>query len=197
MKKKIIFMATAAAAIAVLFAAGCNTNPGTTGPNGGEQTTEYTKITRAYDGADEAASLEKKITVSSGETVLSWETETYTKAETGYTLVVNSGVLNEIGEGDGMYAEDEETTNVSGIKLGAFPKESDFILPVYGDAEDTLTLTAKLSATYLTSIGFAAGNAEGDVDFEAVVTAGKFVSLDLAYTSSNGNSVTISFDFAY
>lgn len=185
MKKKLIITAIAMATVLSLALSACSKS-------------NYELIKTGFDGAEKAAGIEKVIEVKRGDILLSSVEEVYETAEEGYLVTVTSKTLNQIGEGDGMYTETTEgPESTESISLGAFPAESELIGPQYTGEEKDLVLKAQLSSDYLGELGLSAENCESAVTFTATLVSGNLTSLDLSYTSPNGNDVSISFTFEY
>lgn len=191
MKKKIlaIFAVVLSVCALTLFAA-C----------GDDVLTNYEIVKAAYGDVSDAATAVKEIEVTDGSIVLNSRTETYTRTETGYSLVVATRSLNEIGEGDGMYTETTSPAQdvaADEVSFGEFPAEDVLTDAVYNGDATNMTVSATLSAAYAAELGLDSGDYSGSISVAMEISDGDFVSMEISYTSSNGNAVTIGFTFTY
>ena len=185
MSKKFIIAAILAAAVASAGMAAC-------------QKPDYELISDAFGNINDAISAEKLIEVTNGGTLLASVEEEYEAGDSGYLVTTTTVTLNQIGQGDGMYStEVEGPVSCSSISAGSFPAESMLSDAVYEGEEQSLSLSANLSAEYLVSLGMDAGDYTGEVDLTASLSSGKFAEMEITYVSSNGNDVSIKFVFEY
>lgn len=185
MKKKLIITVIALATVLSVALSACSKS-------------NYELIKTGFDGAENATCIEKVIEVKRGDVLLSSVEEVYESAEEGYLVTVTTKTLNQIGEGDGMYTETTEgPESTESISIGAFPAERELKNTQYTGEGKDLVLKAQLSSDYLGELGLTSEKCEGSVTFTATLVSGSLTNLDLSYTSSNGNSVFISFTFEY
>lgn len=157
----------------------------------------YAAVSAAYEGVQEAQTIVKKVEVTQGGTSLNSREERYEKAESGYTVTVTVRSLNEIGQGEGMYSEEVSGPAAVGadeVSFGALPAETAFTNASYTTAEDDVTMTATLSAS---ALGLGSGDVSGSISCVIAVTDGNFTSMQISYTSANGNNVSIVFTYTY
>ena len=159
---------------------------------------EWERRSRGYFTA--ARTAVKEIEVADGSIVLNSRTETYTRTETGYSPVVATRSLNGIGEGDGMYTETTSPAQdvaADEVSFGEFPAEDVLTDAVYNGDATNMTVSATLSAAYAAELGLDSGDYSGSISVAMEISDGDFVSMEISYTSSNGNAVTIGFTFTY
>lgn len=188
-RKLIVFLMSIVACAALLFAvSACSV------------TSDYSNVSSAYDGIDEAQKIVKTVQVTQGETLLGSKEETYELVEEGYRYTAKERRLNSIGEGDGnsAYTEtvtDSKTVAADDVTFGSFPAESALSGAEYSGDEGDVTMTATLSD--LSVLNLTAEDVDGSVSVSVEVGGGRMTSMEFTYRSQNGNSVEIAFVYTY
>lgn len=172
MKNRKIFLAIAVLLVAIMALCACGEN-------------QFAKtVLDAYANVKTAKTINQTIKVVKGSEELATEQLSY-NLETGKVTYTKTPLNGEAASGEKSFDKDSLAAN---LQLDSFND-------VQEDAENG-KLVCKMNAERAKTL-YGLDGVSGDVAFTFVMNNGKLGSLTVAYTTANGNGVTISTVYAY